>query len=61
MKNRNAEDIEIEIALNEKENLIKNITIENPEVNKKLKRETDGKEKSLDKKKKKTKPKELER
>ena len=61
MKNRNAEDIEIEIALNEKENLIKNITIENPEVNKKLKREPDGKEKFLDKKKKKTKSKELER
>ena len=61
MKNRNAEDIEIEIALNEKENLIKNITIENPEVNKKLKRGPDGKEKFLDKKKKKTKSKELER
>ena len=61
MKNRNAEDIEIEIALNEKENLIKNIIIENPEVNKKLKREPDGKEKSLNKKKKKTKSKELER
>ena len=61
MKNRNAEAIEIEIALNEKENLIKNITIENPEVNKKLKREPDGKEKFLGKKKKKTKSKELER
>ena len=61
MKNRNAEVIEIEIALNEKENLIKNITIENPEVNKKLKREPDGKEKFLGKKKKKTKSKELER
>ena len=61
MKNRNAEDIEIEIALNEKENLIKNIIIENPEVNKKLKREPDGKEKSLNKKKKKTKSRELER
>ena len=61
MKNRNAEAIEIEIALNEKENLIKNITIENPEVNKKLKREPDGKDKFLGKKKKKTKSKELER
>ena len=61
MKNRNAEAIEIEISLNEKENLSKNITIENPEVNKKLKREPDGKDKFLGKKKKKTKSKELER
>jgi zeta-toxin len=34
MKDRNAEDIEIKIALAEKENLIKNIRIESPEINK---------------------------
>ena len=63
MTSRNAEDIEIEIALNEKENLIKNITIESPEINKKLKKEPGEKEKIIDKKRKskKTKSKELER
>ena len=63
MTSRNAEDIEIEIALNEKENLIKNITIENPEINKKLKKAPGEKEKIIDKKRKskKTKSKELER
>lgn len=34
MKDRNAEDIEIKIALAEKEKLIKNIRIENPEIKK---------------------------
>jgi zeta-toxin len=34
MKDRNAEDIEIKIALAEKEKLIKNIRIESPEINK---------------------------
>lgn len=34
MKDRNAEDIEIKIALSEKEKLIKNIRIENPEIKK---------------------------
>ena len=48
---------------NEKENLIKNITIESPEINKKLKKEPGEKEKIIDKKRKskKTKSKELER
>ena len=46
-----------------KENLIKNITIESPEINKKLKKELGEKEKIIDKKRKskKTKSKELER
>ncbi len=58
MTSRNAEDIEIEIALNEKENLIKNITIESPEINKKLKKELGEKEKIIDKKRKSKKNKE---
>ena len=50
MKNRNAEDIEIKIALSEKDKLIKNIRIENPEIIKTFKTETIEKENPWSKK-----------
>lgn len=50
MKNRNAEDIEIKIALNEKDKLIKNIVIENPEIKKNFKSESNEKENPWSKK-----------